>query len=97
MLRIQSESLITLYRGLEETQGRMQGDKTEQKRKAYATSSTKVVDDVIHPDNLRNDGKELVTEWLTSGGGTTKVSSTTMTPSFTKEVRGHSEKELGNK
>lgn len=72
------------------------GDKTEQKQKASITLSTKVPD-TIHPDNLRNDGRELVTEWPTSDGGTTKVSSIAMTPAFMKEVQRHLEKELGNK
>jgi hypothetical protein len=48
-------------------------------------------------DNTRNDEKELITEWPTSGGGTTKVSSTTMTSAFMKDVRGHLEKEFGSK
>jgi hypothetical protein len=84
-----SESLNTLFIELEEAQGRMQGlDRTE--TKASVTSSTKVPDDTIHTDDLRNGEKELVTEW-TSGGGIKKV---TMTPTFMKEVRGHLENEL---
>jgi hypothetical protein len=66
------------------------------KQKASITSSTKVPD-TIHPNNLRNDGKELVTEWPTCDGRTTKVSSIAMTPVFMKEVRGHLEKESGSK
>jgi hypothetical protein len=59
--------LITLYIGLEEAQGRMQGlDQAE--TKVSITSSTKVFDDMIHTDNLQNDGKKLVTDRPTSCG-----------------------------
>jgi hypothetical protein len=72
------------------------GDKTGQKQKRPSLRLLKSPM-IRFTDNTRNDEKELITEWPTSGGGTTKVSSTTMTSAFMKDVRGHLEKEFGSK
>jgi hypothetical protein len=59
----------------------------EQEQTSPTPSSTNTPSNTTGPEGLRNDGKELVTEWPSPGGGTVKVSSTTMTPALMKEVR----------
>jgi hypothetical protein len=73
------------------------GNSAEQKQTPPTTVPANVPDNTIRPEDIRNDGKELVTEWPTPGGGSMKVSSSTMTPAFMKEVRELLEKEVGNK
>jgi hypothetical protein len=67
VLQFQSELLNTLYIELEETQGRMQGlDRTE--TKASVTSSTKVPDDTIPADDLRNNDRVADFRWWNNEG-----------------------------